>query len=362
MLPYFSARADSRTTDDFLKIDNDFVLSKSGLKVETILFDRSTNGSRSKNLLTFIFGRVMEWRAKNWIKNYVEKNKDYLPGADKFLKNINSAHGVKRSEVLLLLARAKIARSPIFSIPEKNTTGLKLNYFIKDTGESVIDFLVKSIDPAPSRDAVKIFFNFLEKGSSAITHGNTRDALDFLDNFRKWSEKNSEENLVSLMRGNVNLFRSSLVKKISEFKQTDNLVTQDEKINYIKNSKNEENIRDAFKTVLDEDKKSKLFSYGILANFGRNSISDFLGYVKNGASSINFSNIEKLESWVNSDAEKFIDGLSIDNQYLVPSLQVVVNQLKIDIQEFRGDSYKVAVDRPAFLPPKISADSDDDAW
>jgi hypothetical protein len=59
--------------------------------------------------------------------------------------------------------------------------------------------------------------------------------------------------------------------------------------------------------------------------------------------------------------QKFIDKLSFDYQYLLPSLQVVVNQLKMDIKEFKGESYKVAVERPAFLSPKISVGSDDDA-
>ena len=60
--------------------------------------------------------------------------------------------------------------------------------------------------------------------------------------------------------------------------------------------------------------------------------------------------------------KKIIDSLSIENQYLIPSLQMVNNQLKIDINEFKGESYKVAVDRPNFLPRKISGSSDDDAW
>lgn len=61
----------------------------------------------------------------------------------------------------------------------KNTTGLKMNYLFKDAGENVIDFFVKSIKPAPSRDAVKVFLNFVEKGPSSINYGNVGDALDF---------------------------------------------------------------------------------------------------------------------------------------------------------------------------------------
>jgi hypothetical protein len=361
MLPSLNKKADDRATGDFLKLDNDVSLSKSGLKVETILFDKSTNQSRSKNIFTLIFGKVMEWRAKNWVKNFVEKNKDYLPGAEKFLKNINFSDGVKRGEVMSLLSAAKITRSPIFLREEGNTNGLKINYLIKDSSESVIDFFVKTINPAPSHDAVKVFLDFIEKGSSAITYGNAGDALNFLDNFREWSEKNSEENLAVMIKGNVNLFRSSLIKKINEFNITGNLLKKNEVIKNRQNAKHEKNIEDAFKAVFDAEKEYKLLSNEILATFGASSISDFMGYVKNGASAINFSNIQKLESWVDGGMQKFIDKLSFDYQYLLPSLQVVVNQLKMDIKEFKGESYKVAVEKPAFLSPKISVGSDDDA-
>jgi len=73
MLPSLKGKADDRSTGNFLKLDNDISLSKSGLKVETVFFDTSTGGARSKNLFTFIFGKVMEWRAKNWVKNFVKK-------------------------------------------------------------------------------------------------------------------------------------------------------------------------------------------------------------------------------------------------------------------------------------------------
>jgi hypothetical protein len=183
-----------------------------------------------------------------------------------------------------------------------------------------------------------------------------------LDNFREWSEQNSEENLAVMIKGNVNLFRSSLIKKITEFNLMDNLLTRNEVIKSRQNTKHENNIEDAFKAIFDAEKDDKLLSNEIIATFGKSLIPDFLGYVKNRASAINFSNIEKLESWVDDGMQKFIDSLSIDNQYLVPSLQMVNSQLKIDIKEFRGESYKVAVVRPDFLPRKISGSSDDDAW
>ena len=181
----------------------------------------------------------MEWRAKNWVKNFVEKNKDFLPGAEKFLKNINSSDGVKRGDVMSLLSAAKITRSPIFSSAQENTNGLKINYLIKDSSESVINFFVKTINPAPSYDAVKVFLDFIEKGSSAITYGNAGDALNFLDNFREWSEQNSEENLAVMIKGNVNSFRSSLIKKITEFNLMDNLLTRNEVIKSRQNTKHE---------------------------------------------------------------------------------------------------------------------------
>jgi hypothetical protein len=362
MLPSLKRREDDRASVDFLKLNNDISFSKSGLKVDTVLFDKSTNKSRSKNIFTLIFGKVMEWRAKNWIKNFVEKNKDYLPGAEKFLKNINSSDGVRRSEVMSLLAAAKITRSPLFSRAEINTNGLKINYLIKDPGASLIDFFVKKIDPAPSYDAVKVFLDFVEKGSSAINYENVRDALNFLDNFRKWSETNSDDNLTSMIKGSVNLFRSSLIKKIAEFNSADNFSTKNDVIKNRQNTKHESSIKDAFKAVLDAEKKYKLLSNEILASFGASSISDFLGYVKNGASSINFLNIEKLESWLDSGLQEFIGNPSFNDRYLIPSLQIVSAQLKIDIEEFKGDSYKVAVDTPAFLSGKISVSSDDDAW
>lgn len=361
MLPSLKRREDGRASDDFLKLDNDISLSKSGIKVDTVIFDKSTNQSRSKNILTLIFGKLMEWRAKNWVKNFVEKNQYFLPGSEKFLKNINSSDGVKRSEVMLLLAAAKITRSQLFSRKEENTTGLKINYLIKNPGDEVIDFFVKTINPAPSHDAVKVFLNFIEKGSSAINYGNAGYALNFLDNFRKWSEQNSEENLAVMIKENVNLFRSSLMKKIIEFNLMDNLLTQDEVIKNRQNTKHEKDIEGAFKAVFDAEKEYKLLSNEILATFGASSISDFMGYVKNGASAINFSNIQKLESWVDGGMQKFIDKLSFNYRYLLPSLQVVGIQLKMDIKEFKGESYKVAVERPAFLSPKISVSSDDDA-
>jgi len=359
MLPSLKGKADDRSTGNFLKLDNDISLSKSGLKVETVFFDTSTGGARSKNLFTFIFGKVMEWRAKNWVKNFVEKNKYYLPGADIFLKNINSSSGVKRNEVMSLLASAKIARSPIFSMPEKNTQGLNVNYLIKDPGESVIDFFVKSIDPAPSRDAVKVFFNFVEKGSSAINYGNAPDALNFLDNFRLWSEKNPEDSLLKMVRGNVNLFRSSVIKKIDEFNPKNN--DTENKTKNIKMAVNEKNIKDAFDIVREEEDRSKFLFYESLGSFKNSSIAYFLGYIRNGASAINFSNIEKLELWANKEMQIFIESPLLDHQYLIPSLQVVCNQLKINIREFNGDSYKGVIDRPDFFAPKTIAHSDNDS-
>jgi hypothetical protein len=360
MLPSLNRKTDDRATGDFLKLDNDVSLSKSGLKVETILFDKSTNQSRSRNIFTLIFGKVMEWRAKSWVKNFVEKNKDYLPGAEKFLKNINSSGGVKRGEVMSLLSAAKITRSPIFLREEGKTNGLKINYLIKDSSKSVIDFFVKTINPAPSHDAVKVFLDFIEKGSSAITYRNAGDALIFLDSFRKWSEQNSEENLAVMIKGNVNLFRSSLMKKITEFNLMDNFLTQDEVIKNKQNANNEKNIEGAFKAVFSAEEKYGLLSNEIFATFGASSISDFMGYVNNRASAINFSNIQKLESWVDGGMQEFIDNPSFNDQYLIPSLDMVSNQLKMDIKEFKGESYKVAVDRPAFLSSKISVGSDDD--
>ena len=362
MLPSLNRKVDERATGDFLKLDNDVFLSKSGLKVKTILFDKSTNRLRSENIFTLIFGKVMEWRAKSWVKNFVEKNKDYLPGAEKFLKNINSSDGVKRSDVMSLLSAAKITRSPIFSRAEENTNGLKINYLIKDSSASVIDFFVKTINPAPSHDDVKIFLDFIEKGSSSIGYGNVQGAVNFLDSFRKWSEKNPDVPLLSMIKGSVNLFHSALIKKITEFKDFDGL---SEKESNLKNPQKlifEKNIKDAFDAVSKAEEIDKLFTHEILIRRGSSSISYFSEYVRNGASAINFSNIEKLESWVDDGMKKFIDSLSIDNQYLIPYLQMVNNQLKIDIKEFKGESYKVAVDRPDFLPRKISGSSDDDAW
>jgi hypothetical protein len=65
---------------------------------------------------------------------------------------------------------------------------------------------------------------------------------------------------------------------------------------------------------------------------------------------------------VDSGLKKFINNPSFNDQYLISSLQTVSNQLKIDIKEFKGESYKVAIDRPDFFPRKISGSSDDDAW
>ena len=304
----------------------------------------------------------MEWRAKNWVKNFVEKNQYYLPGSEKFLKNINSSDGVKRSEVMSLLVAAKITRSQLFSRKEENTTGLKIDYLIKNPGDKVIDFFVEKINPELSKDSVKIFLNFIEKGSSAINYGNVKYALNFLDNFRKWSEQNSDDNLAAMIKGNVNLFRSSLIKKIAEFNDIDNLLTKNEVVKNRQNMKNELDIKDAFKAVLDAEKEYKLLSNEILANRGFGSISDFLGYVQNGASAINFSNIEKLESWVDSGMQEFIDNSLLSDQYLIPSFMMVSSQLKMDIEEFKGDSYKVAVDTPAFLLDEISVGSDNDTW
>jgi hypothetical protein len=361
MLPSLNRKADDRATGDFLKLDNDVSLSKSGLKVDTILFEKSTNQSRSRNIFTLIFGKVMEWRAKNWVKNFVEKNKDFLPGAGTFLKNINSSGGVKRGEVMSLLSAAKITRSPIFLREEGNTNGLKINYLIKDSSKSVIDFFVKTINPAPSHDAVKVFLDFIEKGSSAITYGNAGDALNFLDNFREWSQQNSEENLAVMIKGNVNLFRSSLIKKILDINQTNKPLTKDEAEKSKKVAKIENAIKDSFEAVLESEKKDKLLLNEFLASLRNSASLEFLTYVRNGASAINFSNIQKLESWVDGGMQEFIDNPSFNDQYLIPSLDMVRNQLKMDIKEFKGESYKVAVERPAFLPPKISVGSDDDA-
>ena len=224
---------------------------------------------------------------------------------------------------------------------------------------SIIDFFVKSIDPAPSRDAVKVFFNFVEKGSSAINYGNAPDALNFLDNFRLWSEKNPEDSLLKMVKGNINLFRSSVIKKIDEFNPKNN--NTENKTKNIKMAVNEKNIKDAFDIVREEEDRSKFLFYESLGSFKNSSIAYFLGYIRNGASAINFSNIEKLELWANKEMQIFIESPLLDHQYLIPSLQVVCNQLKINIREFNGDSYKGVIDRPDFFAPKTIAHSDNDS-
>ena len=75
-----------RPDGELLKLDFDFSMSREGLRVDTVLFDASTDKARSSSIFTRIFGKLMELRAKSWVGEYVQKNAFYLPGSDNFLK------------------------------------------------------------------------------------------------------------------------------------------------------------------------------------------------------------------------------------------------------------------------------------
>lgn len=338
-MTYFSG-VDRRnqSAGELLKLDIDFSLSREGLKVATVLFDSSTDEVRSNSVFTRVFGKLMEWRAKYWVREYVTKNALYLPGSDDFLKNINSSEGVKRDDFMNLMMNAKISRSPLFLRPTENTRGLHANYAIRNPEENLLGFFVKMIDPSLRKESVKTFFNFIDGKYSTITKNEIDLALDFLGKFREWSENNEDNEIFKKIKGSVNMFHSFISKKINDFEMNDPALN-------LKNIRNrnavEKNIKEAFDIL--SDKKNQLdwvFSPLSLPNKMRSSGLEFWKYIKYQSCALNFTNIDNLKKWVETDYSEFINRPSLHCRYLAPSLTVAVNQLKIDIKNFESESYK----------------------
>lgn len=327
-----------RDDGELLMLDIDFSISRKGLRVDTVLFDASTDRARSNSIFTRIFGKLMELRAKSWVGTYVQKNAFYLPGSDNFLKNINSSVGIKRDEFMSLMINAKLSRSPLFLRPAGNTHGLSSNYSILNPGGNLIDFVMKMIRPSPSQESVKIFFNFIDGKSPTINKKDIGFALEFLDKFREWSEKNEDNEIFKKMKGSVNIFHSFIWKKINHIE----ISNKPENLRELKKLNLEEiSIKEAFDILKDPKAAigSMLFSPNVREGIP-NSASEFLKYIKNQSCVINFTNISELKKWVESDHQEFIDDLPFHYQYLIPSLTVAVNQLKIDIKNFESENYK----------------------
>ena len=328
----------NRPDSGLLKLDFDFSISRKGLRIDTVLFDASTDKSRSNSIFTRIFGKLMKFRAKNWVNEYVQKNAFYLPGADNFLKNINSSEGVRRDDFMSLMISAKLSRSILFLRPVGNTHGLSSNHSISNPEGSLINFLVKMLDPSPSKESVKTFFNFIDGKFSTVTRENLDLALEFLDSFKEWSEQNEDNEIFRKMKGSVNIFHSFISKKI-------NFIEIDSKPINLKEAKKinseEIHIKGAFEVLVDgKDGIGSLLFPGDLRSEMPSSGSEFLKYIKNHSCVINFTNIDDLKKWVETDHKAFIDELPINYQYLIPSLNVVFNQLKIDIKNFESENYK----------------------
>ena len=329
-------KSESQMRCEFLKLDNDFLISRRGVQVDTVIFDESTDKSRSKNIFTRIFGKLMEWRAKNWVREYVTKNTFYLPGSSDFLKNINSSAGIKRDDFMNLMLDAKISRSPLFLRPVGNTHGFNPNYAIVNPERSLLDFLGKIIEPSPSKESVKIFFNFID--GKSINNKDIISSLEFLDKFREWSEKNEDNEVFKKIKGSVNIFHSFISKKIdgSELNNDPSNLKKSRKIN-----SEENHINEAFEILANKNDGIGLMIYPPnLRNGIPSSGSEFLKYIKHQSCVINFINIDDLKKWVEIDHKKFIDDLPFNYQYLVPSLIVAVDQLKIGIRNFESEKYK----------------------
>jgi hypothetical protein len=327
-----------RPDGELLKLDIDFSISSKGLRVDAVLFDASTDKARSNSIFTRIFGKLMELRAKSWVGEYVKKNALYLPGSDNFLKNINSSEGIKRDDFMNLMIGAKVSRSPLFLRPVGNTHGLSPNYAISNPEGNLLDFIVKMIDPSPSKESVKTFFNFIDGKYSIINNKDIGFALEFLDKFREWSEKNEDNEVFKKIKGSVNIFHSFISKKIdgSELNNDPANLKKSRKINSAEN-----HVKDAFKILVDRNDGIELIISPLnFRNEIRSSDSEFLKYIKHQSCVINPTNIDGLKKWVEIDHPKFIDGLPFHYQYLIPSLTVAVNQLKIDIRNFESENYK----------------------
>jgi hypothetical protein len=327
-----------RPDGELLKLDIDFSISREGLRVDTVLFDASTDKARSNSIFTRIFGKLMELRAKSWVGEYVKKNAFYLPGSDNFLKNINSSEGIKRDDFMNLMISAKISRSPLFLRPTGNTYGLRQNYAFSNPESNLLDFFVKIIDPSLSKESVKTFFNFIDGEYLKINNKEIYLALEFLDKFRQWSEKNEDNEVFKKIKGSVNIFHSFISKKINSIElnnEPENL-QKARKIN-----SGEGYIKEAFENLVDREFGIELI---VFAQDWRNgaqiSGAEFLEYIKHQSCVINPTNIDGLKKWVEIDHQKFINYLPFHYQYLIPSLTVAANQLKIDIGNFESENYK----------------------
>ena len=157
----------------------------------------------------------MEWRAKEWIRNYVIKNKDYLPGCESFLKSINSSGKVRRSDFMNLLVEARINQSKIFLQEQKNTFGINHNFLIGNPNESLTNYLSKLVRLPFSEDSVKTFFDFIDRGNDALNAENIEAAVKFLDGFRVWFHEKNELSSLDFLKGRVNLFSAAVEERIA---------------------------------------------------------------------------------------------------------------------------------------------------
>ncbi len=399
---------------ELLKLDNDFSLSRKGLKVDTVLFDAATDKARSNSIFARIFGKLMEWRAKGWVRDYVIKNKEHLPNYDNFLKNINSSGGVKRSDFMNLLAEARINRSPIFLQTQKNTTGLNANLLLGNAEESLVGYFSRLGNPTLSENSVRIFFDFIDRGDTVFDDQNIQYAVEFLDGFRRWCNQSNEIISLECFKGRVNLFHAAVEERISyvaglnDFNssqklavpQPNNVVSKSKKhrkkpaevssntvvlkkyltrANDFHSSGFHQNFhslslkplaKDAQRFHEQKNKKEMLdmafintktinvcnhIVMNILKNFELNRIpvSYFLDYIQSGSSVINSMNYSKIQEDGNESIKKFLDNIrGTTDEYVFDCLMLVHEKFSKDVRCFSGDSYKNEIKLPASMKIK----------
>lgn len=345
MIPSSKATSAIHPAEDFLKLENVFSFDGGKINVGTVIFDASTDKARSKNIFTRVFGKIMERRAKEWVKAYVRKNTDHLPGAEEFLKNIKSSSGVRRNEFMSLLVSAKLDRSAIFCDSTGKTQERKAHLSIEKPTDSVINFIASVIGSHESRPSIEFFLNFIEKGFALLKRSDISKGIDFLQKFNDWSKGNEADPLFIMMKGHVNFFRIELEKIIIEFDSKKSMNSLGEKELYDEMKVNSEIFDMDFNQMIDAETNDYLFSKYENSKKDNGNTAEFFNYVTKGFYSINSSSAEKLKAWINDEAQEFIKNIPESYKSLENSINYANEKLKIDLDNFHGDAYKNIIQR-----------------
>jgi hypothetical protein len=189
--------------EEFLKLKYKINFKDWKIEIGTVLFSRNGEGRSTFNIPGRIIDKIREQSARDWISSYVNKNMSDLADAKTFLAHINKDGGVKKSELVHLLAEAKLKGMAL--APEPVLAGRE-NLTLDNVDKIIVDHLNNGLDSQSfSEPSLQAYISYLKPKKHSVNEENCTELNKFVLAFKKLAAAKPDSAFVKQNAGRVKL-------------------------------------------------------------------------------------------------------------------------------------------------------------